>query len=165
MKSLRSLPIALSPFHPSATLLGTHLSLQCGWAPPRLCGLFRAGSSLPILHILVPRPRLSPRQPRGVCREKPYSTGEANPSLQGEQHRPGGSLREQEAHVPGDNVPRAAVARWPIFTRSWGSGLLREIHQVLKVGSNVYTTQAKKTHWRMAPGQGPRWRALLRTCS
>lgn len=65
-------------------------------------------------------------------------------------------LSENRKQAGDDDVPRAAGAGWPIFTRSLGSGLLHEVHHVLKVGSNVYTTQTKKMHWRSGSGPGPK---------
>lgn len=50
---------------------------------------------------------------------------------------------------------RAAVVRCPFLPRRRGSGLLCEIEQVLKVGSTVYTTQAKRNRAGWVGARGP----------
>ena len=94
--------------------------------------------------------------------ENPTAEGRSTPAYRVSSTGQVG-LSENRKHAGDDDVPRAAGAGWPIFTRSLGSGLLHETYHVLKVGSNVYTTQTKKMHWRSGSGQGPRWRALQLT--
>lgn len=102
-------PLSHSPGH-----AGIRLSPQRTRPFPG-CGLFGAGSSLPILHTPRLRSGLGPQQPRSICRRKSCRGGggqlPAYAGHLGEQNRPGGSLREREARVPGDDATEELL--WP----------------------------------------------------
>lgn len=153
------------PSHPSTILLSMLAPIS---APRRTrlfpgYGLFQAGSSLspfftfPCLDLGLAHIRLAAFAGRTLQRwRKPTPSLQDQAGHLGEQNGPG-------SQRTGSTCPRrwwhwtAPVATWPFFTRCWGSGsgLLREIYQVLKVGSNVYTIQAKKTCWQGGSRLGP----------